>query len=107
MFPAQLALAARALIFLSCLSLFLLQFQQIFSQYRQRATTTATSHRAERVLPLPRITICPLVPFKADLGDRALTEEEYIQNTWDLEDLLHEVKHCIKNRYFLGGKVVF
>ncbi len=82
--------AILAFFFCLSLSLFLLQFHQIFLQYHRKATSTAITYEKQDYLLLPDITICPQVPFKEHRI--VFYEEDYVQKAWSFDDIFDSEK---------------
>ncbi len=83
--------ASKVLASCCCLSLLLLQLSTVLEAYRSGRTNTAISYRGNEPMRLPSVTICPRVPHKRTVP--MATEKEYLDNTWDLEDIFHPVGH--------------
>ncbi len=87
----QVSKVLLVVIFILCLSLFMWQFQTIYSQYSKRTTTTATSYKKYESLKLPLVTICPQPPFRRK-QITGFGEEDFIRSTWKFEELFDVVK---------------
>ena len=72
---------------LTCLTLAFMQLKEIFNDYVSGLTTTVTEQVSHEKLVLPYITICAQPGYKGVM-DHYASEEEFLANTYDMEDLL-------------------
>ena len=73
-----------------CFTLFLLCGVNIMQQYFNQRTGTSVDIDYSEALRLPAFTVCPKLPFKNSAKESfPITNEEFYEITYQLEDIFH------------------
>ena len=83
-----------------CFGGFLLQTYEIFVEFMDEQTSIGIAYNVEAKIALPSITICPAKTMKYPIDKRTVTEEEFLNATYAMEELILPVKDNVTSWKF-------
>ena len=76
-----------------CIVLFGIQAYDILLEYTAEKTNIGVEFWLATSLPLPYLTICPAQGAKTSIDSMQVPEEEFIGNTYNIEELVFDYQH--------------